>query len=128
MWLQKKGQAPLIGNRAFKGEKFIQQFSQHFMPRGGHKVRYYGFYAFGAKKLKAEIHQKLIGSPPSNYEKPSKKELIKKMLGQDLDLCTSCGVYNSLKTEIILATPSLIYSLTKRQSHLVELVPCRKSP
>ncbi|MFK7980946.1 MAG: transposase [Saprospiraceae bacterium] len=114
--LQKKGQPAPIGKRVFEGEKFIQQFSQHFMPRGFHKVRYYGFYGFGAKKLKAAIHQKLIGRPPTNYKKPSKKELIKKMLGQDLDLCTNCGIYNSLETALILATPSLIYSLTKTQS------------
>ena len=111
--LQKKGQPPPIGKREFEGEKFIQQFAQHFMPRRFHKVRYYGFYAFGSKKLKVQIHQKLTGSPPCVYQKPSKKELIKKMLGQDLDLCTNCGVYNALRTELILATPSLIYSLTQ---------------
>ena len=49
------------------------------------------------KKLKVQIHQKLTGSPPCVYQKPSKKELIKKMLGQDLDLCTNCGVYNALR-------------------------------
>ena len=111
--LQKKGQPPPIGKRGFEGEKFIQQFAQHFMPRGFHKVRYYGFYGFGAKKLKAKIHQQLTGSPPTNYQKPSKKELIKKMLGQDMDVCTNCGVFNAFVTNLLVRDLSQLFILTR---------------
>ena len=115
--LQKKGKPPPIGKREFEGEKFIQQFVQHFMPRGFHKVRYYGFYCFGAKKLKAIIHQYLTGKTPFPYEQPTKKELVKKMLGQNMDVCKNCGVYNGLQTTPISTNPKLIFSLTKNNMH-----------
>jgi len=115
--LQKKGKPPPIGKREFEGEKFIQQFAQHFMPRGFHKVRYYGFYAFSAKKLKAEIYQHLTNQAIFPYQKPTKKELVKKMLGEDMDVCTNCGVYNTLQTTPISTNPKLIFSLTKGKMH-----------
>ena len=115
--LQKKGQPPPIGKREFEGEKFLQQFTQHFMPRGFHKVRYYGFYAYGAKNLKATIYQQLTGKTPFPYQPPTKKELVKKMLGEDMDVCSNCGVYNTMQTSIIPTDSSLIFSLTKATRH-----------
>jgi len=110
--LQKKGQPPPIGKREFVGEKFIQQFTQHFMPRGFHKVRYYGFYAFGAKNLKVQIHQQLTGKSPSVYQAPSKKVIINKMLGEDMDYCSNCGVFNAFETSEITTNSSLLFYLT----------------
>jgi len=111
--LQKKGKPAPIGNRAFKGEAFLQQFSQHFMPWGFHKVRYYGFYAFGNKQLKATIHQHLTGKIQSAYQKPSRKQVIKKMLGQDIEVCTNCGVYDAFVTEILTKESNYLFILTR---------------
>ena len=111
--LQQKGQPPPIGTREFEGEKFLQQFTQHFMPRGFHKVRYYGFYAFGSKQLKSKIHQYLTGKPPNAYQVPSKKAIIKKMLGEDMDCCTNCGVYHAFETTDLATNLGLLFSLTK---------------
>lgn len=111
--LQKKGQPAPIGNRTFTGEAFLQQFSQHFMPRSFHKVRYYGFYSFGNKKLKAIIYQQLTGKIQSTYKQPSKKEVIKKMLGDDIEVCTNCGVYDAFVTKILEKEPSHLFILTR---------------
>ena len=111
--LQQKGQPPPIGTREFEGEKFLQQFTQHFMPRGFHKVRYYGFYAFSAKRLKSTIYRHLTGKSIFPYQKPSKRELVKKMLGEDVDYCTNCGVFNAFVTDSLATQPHLLYSLTK---------------
>lgn len=108
---QKKGQAPPIGRRTFKGAAFIQQFAQHFMPRGFHKVRYYGFYSFGAKQLKADIHQFLVGQPPSIYQKPSKKAIVEQLLGHDMGVCTNCGVVDSFVTLPLDKQPTTLFRL-----------------
>ena len=126
--LQKKGQPPPMGKREFEGEKFLQQFTQHFMPRGFHKVRYYGFYAFGAKQQKAVIYQHLTNQGQVPYEKPSKRELVKKMLGEDMDCCTNCGVYNALETSEIATNPSLLFFITKQGSPLSRAGPMPKIP
>jgi len=111
--LQQKGKPPPIGQRIFEGEKFIQQFAQHFMPRGFHKVRYYGFYAFGVKQLKSTIHQHLTGKSIFPYQRPTKRELVKKILGEDVDYCINCGIFNAFETETLPTQPNLIFSLTK---------------
>ena len=117
-----------MGKREFEGEKFLQQFTQHFMPRGFHKVRYYGFYAFGAKQQKAVIYQHLTNQGQVPYEKPSKRELVKKMLGEDMDCCTNCGVYNALETSEIATNPSLLFFITKQGSPLSRAGPMPKIP
>ena len=111
--LQKKGKPPPIGKREFEGARFIQQFTQHFMPRGFHKVRYYGFYAFGAKKVKARIEQQLTGQPPKPYQQATKREIIKKMLGLDADVCTNCGAFHAFVTKSIIKDISQIFILTR---------------
>jgi predicted ATP-grasp superfamily ATP-dependent carboligase len=72
-------------------------------------VRYYGFYAFGAKQLKAAIYQQLTGKTISSYQKPSKKELIKKMLGEDVDYCSNCGVFKAFETSELVTNRSLLF-------------------
>lgn len=126
--LQKKGKPPPIGKRSFEATKFLQQFSQHFMPRGFHKVRYYGFYAFGVKKLKAQIHQLLTNQPISPYQAPSKKAIVKKMLGEDMDYCTNCGVFNAFVTTEIELNPSLLVSFSSRQQTSTRAGPIPKIP
>ena len=126
--LQKKGKPPPIGKREFVGEKFIQQFSQHFMPRGFHKVRYYGFYAFSAKTLKTEIYQFLTGECPEIYQAPSKKDIIKKMLGEDMDYCTNCGVFDAFETTPIATNSSLLFFLTRIVHRPIRAGPTPKIP
>ena len=126
--LQKKGKPAPIGKRVFEGEKFLQQFTQHFMPRGFHKVRYYGFYAFGAKQLKATIYEALTNHPVPIYQKPTKKALVKKMLGEDMDYCTNCGVYNAFETSPVPTNPKLLFELPQSTKQRTRAGPMPKIP
>ena len=110
--LQKPGKPPPVGKMEMEGTTFLQRFCQHFMPRRFHKVRYFGCYAFGAKRLKARIHQHLTGQPPAPYQPPKKKEIIKKMLGQDPDVCINCGMMNAFVTEKITTDTEQLFRLT----------------
>lgn len=112
--LQQKGKPAPIGKRHFEGAKFLQQFAQHFMPRGFHRVRYYGFYSFSAKSLKATIHEQLSGQPPTPYQVPTKKVLVQKMLGRDIEVCTHCGSIGNFVTTPIPTAPRKMFKLTKR--------------
>lgn len=125
---QKKGQAAPIGRRTFKGAAFIQQFAQHFMPRGFHKVRYYGFYNFGAKQLKAEIHQFLTGQLPSLYQKPSKKVIVEQLLGHDIGVCANCGVLDSFVTSPLEKQAHLLFRLrSKPRSSRIRARPMHRA-
>jgi len=126
--LQKKGKPPPIGKRVFDGEKFIQQFTQHFMPRGFHKVRYYGFYAFGVKQLKATIYETLTNQSVPIYQKPTKKALIKKILGEDMDCCTNCGKYNAFELSPLPTQPKLLFSLPPKSKSRIRAGPMPKIP
>ena len=97
----------------FDGAAFIQQFAQHIPSRGFHKVRYYGCYAFGNKKLKNEIYQSLTKSCLLPYQVPSRKVLVTRQLGHDSDVCTACGSINQLVTTPLVEQQNQGYHLTK---------------
>ena len=122
--LQKPGKPPPIGKMEFEGAAFLQRFSQHFMPPHFHKVRYYGCYAFGAKNLKTTIYAQITGKQIFPYQRPSKRELIKIMLGHHPDVCSNCGVFNAFVTEKIFTDPYLLFILT-RPNHIY---PIRAGP
>jgi len=93
---QEEGKPPPKAIRTMDGERFLQQFSQHILPPYFHRVRYFGIYAFTNKTKKEEAYQSIKGQPQLTYQKPSKRQLLKKMLGTDPDVCPSCGEYQSL--------------------------------
>jgi Putative transposase len=122
--LQKPGKPPPVGTLVMDGETFLQRFTQHFMPAGFHKVRYYGCYSFAAKKLKAAFHTQITGLSPASYQPPTKKVIIEKMLGHDPDMCTNCGAFNTFVTEKLLNDPTKLFILTRPLS----IHPIRAGP
>lgn len=42
-----------------RGDEFLRRFLQHVLPRGFHKVRYYGFWRPNAAAARAELQQRL---------------------------------------------------------------------
>ena len=111
--LQQPGKAPPVGKMEFDGAAFIHQFAQHIPPRGFHKVRYYGIYTFGNKKLKNEIYEQVTQSCLLPYQVPSRKTLIRRQLGHDPDVCTACGAINQFVTTPLVEQPNQGYHLTK---------------
>ena len=114
--LQKPGQAPPIGTMEFEGAKFIQRFAQHIPPRGFHKVRYYGIYAFSNKVLKSKIFEQLTQSCQLPYQEPTRKTLITRQLGQDPDVCSNCGSIGNFVTTLLPEEDNKGYHLTKRKT------------
>ena len=93
---QEQGKAAPKGIKVIEGEKFLQQFSQHILPRYFQRVRYYGIYAFTNKLLKQLAYKSLTGHVAAVYKAPLKRELLRKMLGTDPDRCPVCACYNTL--------------------------------
>ena len=74
-------------------ELFITRFLFHELPLGFQRIRHYGFLSSGHKKLKLEHIRAQLKVPLDDLpaEKISKKELLKKILGEDFNLCPECG-------------------------------------
>ena len=111
--LQKTGQAPPIGDMEFEGAAFIQRFAQHIPPRGFHKVRYYGIYAFSNKILKNSIYEQLTQSCQLPYQVPATKTLIARQIGHDPDVCSNCGSIGNFVTILLPTEENKGYHLTK---------------
>ncbi len=116
--LQQPGQAPPIGMMEFEGAKFIQRFAQHIPPRGFHKVRYYGIYAFSNKILKSSIYEQLTQSCQLPYQIPTTKTLITRQIGHNPDVCSNCGGIGNFVTILLPAQDNKGYHLTKRKTNM----------
>ena len=46
-----------------RGEEFLRRFLQHVLPRGFHKVRYYGFWRPQASATRVQLQQQLASVP-----------------------------------------------------------------
>ena len=55
--------APAWRTMTLAGEEFLRRFLQHVLPRGFHKVRYYGFWRPRAAPVRARLQQRL--APPT---------------------------------------------------------------
>jgi len=61
------------------GEEFLRRFLQHVLPRGFHKVRYYGFWRPRAAPVRARLQHQLAPAPlplhppapPAAHDSPS---------------------------------------------------------
>jgi len=68
-----------------RAEEFMRRFLQHVLPKGFVKVRYYGFFSPGKRKLLATVRQMLGGLR-------EEKILVEKSSRDQLDLrCPTCG-------------------------------------
>lgn len=122
--LQKKGNPAPIGEVHFEGAAFIDRYAQHIPPIGFHKVRYYGCYAYGQKKLRSRIYTSISQQPQSTYQLPSTQQLLIKLLGQDPAVCTGCGSIGTIVTSPLVRDSSKGYYLTR--SYRME--PIRAGP
>jgi hypothetical protein len=56
-------------------DEFIRRFLQHVLPRGAHKVRYYGLWAPANRSLLRRVQVALLSSLPPDTPKPSPEPL-----------------------------------------------------
>jgi hypothetical protein len=71
--------------------EFMRRFMQHVLPSGFQKIRYYGFLSNCNRKTKLLKCLHLTRSPIKPKIKLSAKELILKVTGVDISICSSCG-------------------------------------
>jgi len=117
---QQKGQAAPSAIMHFEGTAFIHRFVQHILPPYFQRVRYFGLYAWAAKRKKDIAYQLLTKQTPTPYEQPLKRQLLKKMLGTDPDVCPDCGAYQTLNVKPLVATEKYYFKL-KAKWHNVHI-------
>jgi hypothetical protein len=71
--------------------EFMRRFMMHVLPSGFQKIRYYGFLSNCNRKTKLLKCLHLTRSPVKPRVKLSAKELILKVTGVDISICSSCG-------------------------------------
>jgi hypothetical protein len=71
--------------------EFLRRFMLHVLPSGFQKIRYYGFLSNCNRKTKLLTCMRLTRSPIKPKVKLSAKELILKVTGVDISICSSCG-------------------------------------
>jgi hypothetical protein len=73
--------------------EFMRRFLLHILPTGFTKIRHYGFLGNRNKNTKLRLCQKLTGGKlkPLNKEKLSAAEIIFKLTGRDITICSCCG-------------------------------------
>ena len=75
-----------------KADEFIRRFLLHVLPSGFVKIRFFGFLAHCHKAKKLNAIFKAL-QRDSRYVRPEKKsalELIRSILGNDINLCPLC--------------------------------------
>lgn len=75
-----------------EGTEFLRRFTQHILPKGFVRIRYYGFLSSSRKSDFRNI-QVSLGCPaePAVRKKRHWKEVCRTYLGYDPDCCPKCG-------------------------------------
>jgi len=85
------------------GEEFLRRFLQHVLPRGFHKVRYYGWWRPHAAATRTRLQQQLAPPDPSPRD-----ELPDVPVGiPPAPCCPQCGTGHLLRTRRLLRVPAL---------------------
>lgn len=71
--------------------EFIRRFLLHVLPPGFQIIRYYGFLSNRNRKTKLVKCFRLTKTPVKLKVKLTAKELILKVSGVDISICTHCG-------------------------------------
>ena len=71
------------------GEEFLRRFLQHVLPRGFHKVRYYGFWRPRAAATRAQRQQRLAPAPMVAEGQAERATPL--LLVSPAPRCTPCG-------------------------------------
>ena len=98
---QEAGKPAPVGSMTFEGAAFLKAFTQHFLPRYQQRTRYYGIYAGCNRQLREDLYQQIKNCPKTSYIKPSAKDLIKKYLGIDVDICPKCGAKGQFSVYLV---------------------------
>ena len=90
------------------GVEFLRRFCLHILPPGFRRMRHYGFLANRSKAQNLAIARKALNVVAKPLKQSSRKErktqLLEKLLGRPLNVCTHCGC---LDTIIELPIPAL---------------------
>ena len=65
----KEAAAPRWRTMSLPGDEFLRRFLQHVLPRGVHKVRYYGLW-HPAARARREALQRQLAPPPASPPAP----------------------------------------------------------
>lgn len=97
------------------GEEFLRRFLQHILPRGFHKVRYYGIWRPRAAAIRAHLQQTLtpalVAAPP-----PSAPPALGVLAAP---VCTQCGqghVYSTPRLPASTINADWSFSTTTRKT------------
>jgi hypothetical protein len=71
--------------------EFMRRFMLHVLPSGFQRIRYYGFLSNCNRKTKLRKCMRLTRTAIKPREKLTAKELIMKVTGVDISVCSSCG-------------------------------------
>lgn len=71
--------------------EFMRRFMLHVLPSGFQRIRYYGFLSNCNRKTKLTKCLRLTHTPITPKIKLTAKELIMKITGIDISVCSSCG-------------------------------------
>jgi hypothetical protein len=83
-------------------EEFLHRFLQHVLPKGFVKVRYYGFFAPGARRRLAVLQQQLSQTPaetvpPREVGQTAEATASDRPVSSDLVRCPVCGCALSVR-------------------------------
>lgn len=79
-------------------QEFMRRFLLHILPPNFTKIRHYGFLASGCKKKKLTLCKRLTGAVQVTHEKLSVTELMLRITGRDITLCSVCGTGRFVST------------------------------
>ena len=85
------------------GEEFLRRFLQHVLPRGFHKVRYYGWWRPQAVATRTRLQQQLAPPDPS----PRRDGPPADATCAPVPCCPHCGTGHLLRTRRLLRAPAL---------------------
>jgi len=72
--------------------EFIRRFMLHILPSGFRKIRHYGILAARDKSARISLCKKLTKTSLETAHPTTVFERLRKMLGENFDLCPSCGI------------------------------------
>lgn len=71
--------------------EFIRRFLLHVLPSGFQKIRYYGLLSSRSRKTKLVKCFRILKLPMPQKVKLTRRELILKVFGLDISVCSHCG-------------------------------------
>ncbi len=82
------------------GDEFLRRFLQHVLPRGFHKVRYYGFWRPRAAATRTQLQQQL--APPPTVARVSVEPAPSPRPVPPAPVCSQCGCGSVYRTRHVV--------------------------